>query len=1507
MEISEKVKQVDFSFFSADDIKRLSVVEIKNPIAFDSLKNPCAEGLYDPLMGANPYDRLVKCPTCQKQEQQCPGHMGHIQLVCPVYNLFLTKNILKLMRSKCFYCHRILLTRKKQLWYQTLFKMINLGLFKQFSEYQNLSKITSTIADLASNPLANSQINKTQNKGKNEKGKGANPKATKKEAEINLQFIAALRDGLISVKDQLEQIEQDIDNLRDEYDTSETSFKHYIKQLLQKEFFKDCISNAKCIYCHQHKPTIKLENNAKFYAHFRSGQVDDGEQKVQMLNPWEMKRHLSSMFEVNDRMLTSLFAKYETSKAIRQNVAKGYVVQKFSPDFFLIEVLPVTPNRFRPESRINNHSFLHSHTLMYTKVLTLNEEIKALIRDHSNTINPEDVNINTIEQINNLEKQKDAADNKRAKNGRYGKTKSDDKTPPSKAELLRQLFSKWIELQETINFLFDTSQTFKSNEKESGIKQILEKKEGIFRMKIMGKRVNYAARSVISPDPNLETSEVGIPIFMARKLTYPEAVNEHNVEFLRRLIVNGPQNYPGVLSIEENGVKKNLEGSSVEQRMAIANRLLENCENKTVFRQMMSGDYVLFNRQPTLHKPSLMSFKARVLPRELTIRMHYTNCAGFNADFDGDEMNVHLLQNYLARSEAKHISLADRQYILPTSKAPVRGFIQDFIFAALFITSKDTFLSFSEYSHLLYSALSHILDENNHVMAIKIEPPAIRFPVKLWTGKQLFSNLISFLATLEGSSFVRSSPEHKRTGLNMKSKARVNASYFCAVGPEEANIVVRNNTIMCGIFDKNQIGASSFGFMHCFFELYGHEKTGQLFAAFTRVCTTFLKLFGFTCGMSDLITTFEFENKRRELLETLLKDAIEKQVEHFEIDKIDLGNADLFENISSKRISKGKAPAEQSLKLQNDHLVQNGSSTMQQRIAQKLQHIYQVGLPNTVFSQNSELLKNIERLVVENPKGSEEIDKIVKSGVVGTQSKLYSENASIGLKVKFPVNQMSAMVLTGAKGSVLNQNLISCNLGQQELEGKRVPAMSSGKTLPSFLPYDPNPRCGGFIADRFLTGLKPQEFFFHCMAGREGLIDTAVKTSRSGYLQRILVKNLESFVVEYDYTVRDIADKSLIQFYYGEDAINSMKVNVIENIEYLFDNFHGFKSALNEENYKPVFGQTLAQTKAFLKERASQKSNSEEQEGSSEPMKTLLEEFNPGKSLGAISEKALSALEKFIASNKSKFKERKIAEEDFRLLFYYKYFESLMSPGEAVGAVAAQSFGEPSTQMTLNTFHLAGHGGVNVTLGIPRLRELLTTKNTKSPVMFLPIRPNVSENEVKKLMRMMDQINLLELVAKINCKTKYVVTEKGKLMSSNERSKVNKIVLEMENLQAIKASFGFDEEDVKKIMQDNFMPKFIKVFKKILASQKKTEKKDLLASVHAPGKVPRKASNPNVRMDIEMGDNKDPENDYFTVEGDKDDVPEFGEEFENTFLFKNQKFFIALKTPLNSNHITIIK
>jgi DNA-directed RNA polymerase I subunit RPA1 len=138
----------------------------------------------------------------------------------------------------------------------------------------------------------------------------------------------------------------------------------------------------------------------------------------------------------------------------------------------------------------------------------------------------------------------------------------------------------------------------------------------MFRMKMMGKRVDYGGRSVISPDPNITTDEIGVPIFMARKLTFPESVSNVNAERLAKMVRNGPTNHPGANMVldEETGVKTLLSRMSEEQREGIARKL--SVGNQVVYRHLSNGDPLLVNRQPTLHKPSIMAHLARVLPKE---------------------------------------------------------------------------------------------------------------------------------------------------------------------------------------------------------------------------------------------------------------------------------------------------------------------------------------------------------------------------------------------------------------------------------------------------------------------------------------------------------------------------------------------------------------------------------------------------------------------------------------------------------------------------------------------------------------------------------------------------------------------------------------------------------------------------------------------------------------------------------------------------------------------------
>lgn len=365
------------------------------------------------------------------------------------------------------------------------------------------------------------------------------------------------------------------------------------------------------------------------------------------------------------------------------------------------------------------------------------------------------------------------------------------------------------------------------------------------------------------------------------------------------------------------------------------------------------------------------------------------------------------------------------------------------------------------------------------------------------------------------------------------------------------------------------------------------------------------------------------------------------------------------------------------------------------------------------------------------------------------------------LQVKpFPRNCLSLMTISGAKGGPVNFAQISCLLGQQELEGRRVPRMPSGKTLPCFDPYDTAARAGGYISDRFLTGIRPQEYYFHCMAGREGLVDTAVKTSRSGYLQRCLVKNLESLRVGYDATVRD-CDGSVVQFVYGEDGLDVAKTAYLKHFGFLAANAAAVSDALVA--WAPLLD-AAGEEPVDL---------STSPDGFGPRHLPPQARFPPHNTLHAVGEAYSRDLESYVTANpdgllaaaaggphaSSSRRSRpaagppgQVSAPAFRKLMLARHMRALAPPGEAVGVLAAQSVGEPSTQMTLNTFHFAGRGEANVTLGIPRLRELLmaAAKRIGTPIMTLPVSgdipPDRREAAAKALASRLRRVTLAELV-----------------------------------------------------------------------------------------------------------------------------------------------------------------
>lgn len=643
-------------------------------------------------------------------------------------------------------------------------------------------------------------------------------------------------------------------------------------------------------------------------------------------------------------------------------------------------------------------------------------------------------------------------------------------THESKAESVRRLIESFVALQEDVNTFLDSSKSpitgLAARSIEEGIKQKLEKKEGLFRMNMMGKRVNFAARSVISPDPNIETREIGVPPVFASKLTYPEPVTEINAPWLMSLVINGPDHWPGAVAIEmENGSVQRLPGdrepSGRQKRTQLSQTLLtpdtllaSDSRPKKVHRHLHDGDVVLMNRQPTLHKPSIMGHIAKVLPKERTIRMHYANCNTYNADFDGDEMNMHLPQNELARAEAKEIANTDSQYLGSTAGKPLRGLIQDHLVMGVWLTNRDTMFTRSEYQQLLYSCL---LPEHNSLFATKSSriitlPPAIMKPRPMWTGKQVVTTILENIK-----------PEHF-VGITLYSKSKTPGDAWNP-GSEEGNVIFHDGYFVSGILDKNQLGPTEFGLIHSVHEIYGPTIAGSLLSIFGRLLTKFLHMRAHTCGMDDLLLTPEGDSKRREAL--------------------------------------------------------SGSDSVGKDLS-----VEYVGLKKGEYTE-TELNARMEEVLRDKSK-QQTLDLKANSATAAFTSRVIRATLPSGLVKAFPRNNFQAMTVSGAKGSDVNASQISCLLGQQVLEGSRVPVMVSGKTLPCFRPYDTDVRAGGYITDRFLTGVRPQEYYFHCMAGREGLIDTAVKTSRSGYLQRCLIKGMEGITVQYDNTVRD-SDGSLVQ------------------------------------------------------------------------------------------------------------------------------------------------------------------------------------------------------------------------------------------------------------------------------------------------------------------------------------------------------------------------------------------
>ena len=814
----------------------------------------------------------------------------------------------------------------------------------------------------------------------------------------------------------------------------------------------------------------------------------------------------------------------------------------------------------------------------------------------------------------------------------------------------------------------------KSGRAIKSIRARLKGKEGRLRQNLMGKRVDFSARTVITGDPNLSLDEVGVPRSIARTLTYPEKVTRFNIEKLKVFVENGPSEHPGARYVIRDT------GERIDLRH-VKSRDMTLQYGWTVERHIQDGDIILFNRQPSLHKESMMAHRVKVMPYS-TFRLNLSVTTPYNADFDGDEMNLHVPQSEESRSELKHLCMVPLNIVSPQKNAPLMGIIQDTLCGIYKICDKSVFLT----KDAVMNIMMWVPDWDG-----VIPQPAILKPAPRWTGKQIASMIIP-------------------KGLNLERPDKKQPVPLCPASDE--GTYVTDGELMFGLFNKKVVGASAGGIIHITFNEWGPDVAMAFFNGAQTVVNYWFLHNGFSVGIGDTIPSPD--------VVTAVTDAIVKR--KGEVDQV-------------------------------------------------------------IIAAQAEELEAMPGM---------NIRKTFESKVMATLNAA-RDNAGTFMEERLKdSNHAVQMARCGSKGNNINIAQMMAIVGQQVVEGKRVPFGFNYRTLPHFAKDDFSAYSRGFVENSYLRGLTPTEFFFHAMAGREGLIDTAVKTAETGYIQRRLVKALEEATVRYDGTIRD-SHGNVIQFLYGEDGldgghIEKQPVDILTlsdeqmsdryqvdltadkdpfrgrllgwdqytgdlDIQELFDaefaDLHAARAAVRtcaigveDEFQLPMnINRIISQAAKNFKIRKGTPSDLDPRHVITQ-VNTLLEELTVVRGEDPLSQEAQSNATMLIrAQLRSRLAFKRLVKQDSLTKLAFdniigsvktRFQAAIVNPGEMVGVLAAQSIGEPATQMTLNTFHYTGVSAKNVTLGVPRLKEILNvSKDIKTPSMTIYQTPENRQHMAK--------------------------------------------------------------------------------------------------------------------------------------------------------------------------------
>ena len=794
-------------------------------------------------------------------------------------------------------------------------------------------------------------------------------------------------------------------------------------------------------------------------------------------------------------------------------------------------------------------------------------------------------------------------------------------------------------------------------------KQKLDGKKGRIRGNLMGKRVNYSARSVIGGDPNISIDEVGVPYSVAMNVTYPEKVCDLNIDRLQKNVQNGSSKYPGAKYVYriENGKEKKYNLNSRNIPINIK-------KGDIVRRHLQDGDKLILNRQPTLHRLSMMGHNAKILPYS-TFRLNLAITEPYNADFDGDEMNIHFPQTVLSSTEISEIMQIPHNIISPNTSTPLTGLVQDSLLGIRKFTFRDTFLKENTFMNILMD----LEDTWDH----KIPIPAIIKPKPTWTGKQVVSILLP--------------------SIDMEDKSKGFQKF-----EDEPDFISKNDTfvkildgnLICGILDKNTIGSKPGSIIHIIFNDIGPNKCTNFINKIQEVSNRFLTLRSASVGINDLVLSPE--------------------------------------------------------------------------------------ITQLITNKVNDMLKETEKMTDEN-----EI-----AGVLNT-----IKPTSNIIKTHWDKdNNFNHMLTAGSKGGDKNLAQMMGSIGQNTLSGKPIPPSFENRRLPHHDFDDKSPSTRGFIKNCYINGLEPSEFILHMISGREGITDTAVKTASTGYIQRRFIKTMEDMVVKYDGTVRNSMNE-VVQFVYGGDSLNTIfiekaniesinmskdellkyitvkqnKNNKLLNIEYkdIINDWKYIKkyniqnSVMNMNKFYFPYNLNriilTAKKKIYKNDTLSISSIITKR---NKLFEDIEKQFTVPVTSKQMKEEILTEVIRFMKIHlqfelccKNVLEKYQLSKTQYDYVINYikkQYRKSIIHPGEVVGITAAQAFGEPTTQMTLNTFHSAGMAGANVTLGVPRLEEIIKfKKKLLGPWNILIPMKKTSVDSVNEIINKLQYVQFKDIIENI--------------------------------------------------------------------------------------------------------------------------------------------------------------